>query len=286
MGVSSLFSCLPPKKRHSKRHRFMEKSYLCNYKTMQAMKNRQKRAIIIGATSGIGLEMVKVLTAQGWQVGIAGRRQERLQQIQSKNLDVVATECIDITKEDAPRRLLTLIGKTGGMDLYFHSAGVGYQNPALDTEKEMTTVATNVTGFTQMVDAAFHYFMEHPEQEAHLAVISSIAGTRGLGAAPAYSSTKRYINHYMECLTQLCHIRGIHHIHLHDIRPGFVRTPLLSDGHHYPLQLDPYRVALSIAKGIQADRSIITIDWRYRLLVFFWRLVPRWLWVRLKVVSK
>lgn len=264
----------------------MEKSYLCNYKTMQAMKNRQKRAIIIGATSGIGLEMVKVLTAQGWQVGIAGRRQERLQQIQSKNLDVVATECIDITKEDAPKRLLTLIGKTGGMDLYFHSAGVGYQNPSLNIEKEMTTVATNVTGFTQMVDTAFHYFMEHPDREAHLAVISSIAGTQGLGAAPAYSSTKRYINHYMECLTQLCQIRGIHHIHLHDIRPGFVRTPLLSDGHHYPLQLDPHRVALSIAKGIQADRSIITIDWRYRLLVFFWRLVPRWLWVRLKVASK
>ena len=176
------------------------------------MKTAQKKAIIIGATSGIGLEMVRVLTAQGWQVGIAGRRQERLQQIQSKNLDVVATECIDITKEDAPRHLLTLIGKTGGMDLYFHSAGVGYQNPSLNIEKEMTTVATNVTGFTQMVDTAFHYFMEHPDREAHLAVISSIAGTRGLGAAPAYSSTKRYINHYLECLTQLCHIRGIHHI--------------------------------------------------------------------------
>ena len=43
---------------------------------------------------------------------------------------------------------------------------------------------------------------------------------------------------------------------------------------------------INIAKGIQADRSIITIDWRYRLLVFFWRLVPRWLWVRLKVASK
>ena len=74
----------------------------------------QKKAVIVGATSGIGLELVKVLTAKGWQVGIAGRRQERLQQIQSKNLDVVATECIDITKEDAPRRLLTLIGKMGG----------------------------------------------------------------------------------------------------------------------------------------------------------------------------
>lgn len=251
-----------------------------------AMNERQKRAIIMGATSGIGLEMVKVLTAQGWQVGIAGRRQERLQQIQSKNLDVVATECIDITKEDAPRRLLTLIGKTGGMDLYFHSAGIGYQNPALDQDKEMETVATNVMGFTQMVDTAFHYFEEHPEQAGHLAIISSIAGTRGLGAAPAYSATKRYNSHYMECLDQLCRTRGIHHIHLHDIRPGFVRTPLLADGHHYPFQLDPQRVALSIAKGIRRNHSIITIDWRYRLLVSIWRLIPRWLWVRIPVVSK
>ena len=60
----------------------------------------------------------------------------------------------------------------------------------------------------------------------------------------------------------------------------------LPDEHRYPLQLDPHRVALSIAKGIRANHSIITIDWRYRLPVFFWRLVPRWVWVRLKVASK
>lgn len=245
----------------------------------------QKKAVIVGATSGIGLELVKVLTAQGWQVGIAGRRQERLQQIQSKNLDVVATECIDITKEDAPQRLLTLIGKTGGMDLYFHSAGIGYQNPELDIDKEMATVVTNVVGFTRMVDTAFHYFVEHPEHQGHLAVISSIAGTKGLGAAPSYSSTKRYNNHYMESLTQLCKIRGIRHIHLHDVRPGFVRTPLLSDGHHYPVQLDPHKVALSIARGIRRNQPIITIDWRYRILVAVWKLIPRWLWVRLKISS-
>lgn len=247
---------------------------------------KPQKAIIIGATSGIGLAMVKVLTAQGWQVGIAGRRQTLLQQIQSQNLNVVATECIDITHEDAPHHLLTLIGKTGGMNLYVHSAGIGYQNPALDMEKEMTTIATNVTGFTRMVGTAFHYFELHPEREAHLAVISSIAGTHGLGAAPAYSSTKRYISHYTESLTQLCHIRGIRHIHLHDIRPSFVRTAFIADGHHYPLQLDPNRVALSIVQGIRSNRPVITIDWRYRLLVFFWRVVPRWLWVRMKVASK
>ena len=47
-----------------------------------------QRAIVIGATSGIGLEVAQVLTSQGWQVGIAGRRQERLQEIQRKNLNI------------------------------------------------------------------------------------------------------------------------------------------------------------------------------------------------------
>ena len=104
------------KNRHKKVADSRKSPIFATRKNVKGMKNVQKKAIIIGATSGIGLEMVKVLTAQGWQVGIAGRRQERLQQIQSKNLDVVATECIDIIKEAAPRRLLSLIGRTGGME--------------------------------------------------------------------------------------------------------------------------------------------------------------------------
>jgi short-subunit dehydrogenase len=134
-----------------------------------------------------------------------------------------------------------------------------------------------------MVGAAFHYFEAHPEQQGQIAVISSIAGTKGLGAAPAYSATKRFANHYLECLTQLCHIRHLHHISIHDIRPGFVRTALISGG-NYPLQLEPAKVARQIVRGLERRRSIITIDWRYRLLVFFWRLIPRWLWVRLRIV--
>lgn len=243
---------------------------------------QQRRAIIMGATSGIGLEVAKVLASKGWLVGIAGRRQELLQQIQRKHLNIIATERIDVTQADAADRLKTLIGKTGGMDLYFHSSGIGYQNSELDMERELATVETNAVGMTRMVGAAFHYFEEHPEQKGQIAVISSIAGTKGLGAAPAYSATKRYVNHYLECLTQLCHIRRLHHISIHDIRPGFVRTALIS-GSNYPLQLNPAKVARQIVKGLEHGRSIITVDWRYRLLVIFWRLIPRWLWVRMRV---
>ena len=245
----------------------------------------KKRAIVMGATSGIGLEVAKVLAERGWLVGIAGRREDRLQQIQDDIPNIHATKCIDVTREDATEGLMCLIDKMGGMDLYFHSSGIGYQNPSLDLEKELRTVETNVEGFTRMVNVAWKYFTEQ-NREGHIAVISSIAGTKGLGAAPAYSSTKRYVSHYLECLTQLCHIRGIRHLHIHDIRPGFVRTALLTDGGKYPVQLEPEQVALQIVQGIERNRSIITVDWKYRILVFFWRMIPRWIWVRMKIVSK
>ena len=240
----------------------------------------------MGATSGIGLEVVKVLASKGWQLGVAGRRDDVLQQLSNEVPQVMAVRAIDITRDDAPQRLNGLINELGGIDLYFHSSGIGYQNPDLDADKELRTVETNAVGFTRMVDAMFNYFAQRPDHEGHIAVMSSIARTRGLGAAPAYSATKRYVSHYLECLSQLCTIRRLHHIHLHDIRPGFVRTPLIADGNRYPMQLDPERVAQSIVRGIERDRSVITVDWRYRLLVAGWRLLPRWLWVRLPIATK
>lgn len=245
------------------------------------------KAIIMGATSGIGQAVMLELTRRGWEVGIAGRRQEQLIELQRTNLNVIATQRIDITHPDAAEQLRTLIGKMGGdIDLYFHSSGIGYQNPSLDIDKELRTVETNALGFTRMVTAAYHYFLQHPERPGHIAVISSIAGTRPLGAAPAYSATKRYINHYMDCLRQLRRIHGVRHLCLTDIRPGFVRTPLLANGGNYPMQLDVNQVAKEIVDGLERRKSVITVDWKYRILVFFWRLIPRFIWLRLKIASK
>ena len=262
-----------------------------------------KKAIVMGATSGIGMEVAKLLAAKGWQVGIAGRRIERLQTLISDNKTTLQSggtisdnkatpqggitcyQQIDVTSAEAPSLLLEFIDKLGGMDLYFHSSGIGWQNNSLDIEKELKTVETNGLGFTRMVDTAFNWFATHHQNnsKARIACITSIAGTKGLGAAPAYSATKRFQNHYLECLSQQARMRHLP-IAITDIRPGFVKTDLIA-GSSYPLQLKPEDVAKHIVSAIENGKEVKVIDWRYDILVFLWRLIPRWLWTRLKITT-
>lgn len=241
-----------------------------------------KKAIVIGATSGIGLEVARLLAVRGYSVGIAGRRVERLQEIVETTDGIVAWQQIDVNAEDATEGLHELIGKLGGMDLYFHSSGIGWENCSLDAEKEIRTVQTNAVGFTRMVLAAYQWFADN-NHRGRIACITSIARTRGLGAAPAYSATKRFQSHYLECLAQLASMRRLP-IAITDIRPGFVATDLIA-GSHFPLQLSAEYVAADIVSAMERGKKVVTIDWRYRLLVAAWRMIPRWAWIRLRFVK-
>ena len=239
-----------------------------------------KRAIVIGASSGIGKEVARLLLADGWHLGVAARRTELLEELRSEYTELVTVAEIDVTSEDAPRKLLDLIDEMGGVGLFFYSSGIGKQNMLLDKEIEMRTVETNVKGFTQMIDTIYNYMSEH--QGGHIAVISSIASTKGLGAAPSYSATKSFQAHYIEALQQQANMRNLN-IRFTDIQPGFVDTALLGDDHKYPLLLRTEDVARQIVSAVYKEKGRCIIDWRYRLLTFFWRLIPRWLWVRLKI---
>ena len=244
--------------------------------------DNKRSAIVMGATSGIGYEVALILARRGWRIGVAGRREDILAKMSDEIDGVVAYEVIDVNTPEAVGGLHKLIGKLGGMHLYFHSSGIGYQNTALDAGKELTTIETNCLGMARLVGEAFRYFEQHPETDGQIAVISSISRTKGLGAAPAYSASKRFTSHYLESLCQLTSIRKIHNIHITDIRPGFVKTPLI-EGSNFPMQLDARKVAVSIVDGIERRKPVITINWLYRLLVFFWQMIPRSIWIKMKV---
>ena len=237
-------------------------------------------AIIIGASSGIGNEVARLLLQRGWHCGIAARRTEPLEQLRSEYPQLTETETIDITSEEAPERLLQLIERLGGMDLYFHASGIGKQNRDLQTDIEMRTVDTNAMGFTQMVDTAFNYLASH--DGGHIAAISSIAGTKGLGPAPSYSATKAFQNTYLQALEQLANARRLN-IRFTDLRPGFVDTPLLDGDNHFPMMLRPQQVAKEMVESIERRRHVRVIDWRWRIITALWRLIPRSIWRKLSL---
>ena len=239
-----------------------------------------KKVIIIGATSGIGREVALVYIAQGWTVGAAGRREAELESLRAMAPEQVFTQVLDVTKDDAAEHLQALINKVGGMDLFLLSSGIGKQNYTLETEIELATAATNVDGFIRMTNAAYHYFEK--QGHGHLAVISSIAGTKGLGAAAAYSATKGFQHMYIDALDQLSRMQKLN-ISFTDIRPGFVATPLLKSSKRYPMLMHAPIVALDIVDALKRKKRVAIIDWRFRLLVGFWRLIPKWIWLRLPV---
>lgn len=239
-----------------------------------------KKAIVVGASSGIGHEVARLLIAQGWAVGVAARRIDKLTDLQAMAPERVYTVHIDVTNEDAETSLQQLIERMGGLDLYFHAAGIGWQNPSLDADIELKTMETNAVGFTRMIGYAYRYFANNGG--GHIACITSIAGTKGLGPAPAYSATKAMQNTYLQALEQLAACKQ-HNIHFTDIRPGFVDTPLLAGTSHLPMLMSTEKVARSIIKVINNRRHICVIDTRWCILTFFWRLIPNWIWRRMRL---
>ncbi len=234
-----------------------------------------KRAIIIGASSGIGLEVARLLIKEGWQAGVAARRVELME-----GIGAAAVERIDVTADDATEALHRLIDKTGGMDLFFYASGIGKQNRELQEDIELATMQTNGVGFVRMIGEAYRFFAQ--QGRGHIAAITSIAGTKGLGPAPSYSATKAMQNVYLQALEQQAYARGLN-IRFTDIRPGFVDTALLSGDFHYPMMLKPDRVAHDIVRSINRRRHIRVIDYRYRLLTALWRRIPRFIWRRIKL---
>jgi short-subunit dehydrogenase len=238
------------------------------------------RIIIIGASSGLGLQVAKLFLERGWRLGVAARREERLMELKQLAPDRVEVQSLDVTATDAAMRLRELIDRLGGMDLFFYASGIGKQNRTLTPDIELNTVSTNGMGFTRMIGEAYRYFAE--QGKGHIAAITSIAGTKGLGPAPSYSATKAFQQNYLQALEQQANARGLN-IRFTDIRPGFVDTDLLKGDFRYPMMLRPENVARQIVHAIDAHRHVKVIDWRYALLTALWRRVPKFIWRKLKL---
>ena len=176
----------------------------------------------------------------------------------------------DCTKSYALEDIEKLTKELGGLDLFIISAGRGTLNLKLDFDLEDKINKLNVIAFTNLVNWGMLFFEK--QGFGHLANISSVASQRGGGLAPAYHASKAYQASYFEGMAQ----RAAHsksNIYITDIRPGFVRTPMLQ-GKEMFWTSTKEKAAVQIVNAIKRKKRIVYITKRWRFAAWVFRRIP------------
>lgn len=235
-----------------------------------------KRVIIIGATSGMGRNIAERYIKQGDIVGIAGRRDNLLQEIKLLNPEKVFTKELDVSKPQSKEELESLIQEMGGMDIFIFCSGFGQVNKELDLDIELSTIAVNSFGFTLLTNVAYKYFEK--KGFGHIVNISSVAATRDIAISASYCSTKRYQLMYYNCLRKLAKQNKFKLV-VTNIQPGFIDTDFIKS-QKYRLTTTLERAGKLIFRAIEnkKDRAFIPSYWR--LIAFIWLSIPNFIWKR------
>lgn len=236
-----------------------------------------RKAIVIGATSGIGRALARRLAHEGYKVGITGRRAGELADLAAAEPESFVPAVFDVTAEDAVAGLQELISRLGGLDLFVFNAGTGDLNPTLDPRTEERTNRLNVEAFTRLCGEAYKQMQAYGG--GHIAAVTSVMGLRGSGAAPSYAASKAYQINYLEGLRQRS-AKGGHGITVTDIRPGSVDTAMMKGEGHFWIAT-PERASLVIARAIARKKSVQYVTPRWAIVGRLLKMMPRAIYNRL-----
>jgi short-subunit dehydrogenase len=237
-----------------------------------------RKAIIVGATSGIGKGLAEILVQNGYKGGITGRRLNLLNDLKSTNPDQYIIKNFDVTDtNNISKYLEELTSELGGLDLLIISSGAGDINETLDFQIEKQAIETNIIGFTAVAGWTYNYFKN--QNSGHLVAITSIGGLRGGNQAPAYNATKAYQINYLEGLRQKAkrdHIR----IDITDIRPGLVDTDMAKgEGLFWISSVE--KAASQIYKAICRRKKVAYVTKRWLLIAILLKLLPGTIYERM-----
>lgn len=236
-----------------------------------------KKAIVVGATSGIGRALAEALDARGYAVGITGRRTALLGEGRRALSNPTDTEPMDVRNTDEARRRFEILAeRMGGVDLVILSAGIGHTDEASSWPHVRETVETNALGFAALADAAFHHFAARGR--GHLVGITSVAAVRESGAAPAYHASKAFAARYLAGLRHRAQQEN-RAIVVTDVRPGFVDTAMAKgDGLFWVAS--PTKAAAQIMSAIERKREVAYVTRRWRGVALLLAALPAWLYRR------
>lgn len=236
-----------------------------------------KTAWITGASSGIGRELALRLARAGVSVAASARSREALESLAAEAGAAAAPirpVPLDVKERDATHaavaHVMRILG--GSPDLSVLNAGTYAPMSAadFDSERFRAQVDVNLMGTVHALEALLPGYLD--AGRGHIAIVSSVAGYRGLPKAAAYGATKAALINLAESLKFDLDRAGVK---LQLVDPGFVKTPLTDkNDFKMPFLMPVERAVDSMIAGLRSDRFEITFPKRFTWQLKALRVLP------------
>ena len=245
-----------------------------------------KRALIIGASSGIGKALAENLLKNGSSVAMISRRREPMDELaKSASSAMLPGKAFiyphDVTDYDKTAALFQEITRDlGGLDLVVYNSGV---MPAIEENeynfaKDREMIEVNVTAAFAWLNEAAKRFQQ--TKSGTVVGISSVAGDRGRRGNPAYCTTKAALTTYLESLRNRLSQFGVKVV---TIKPGFIDTDMTrgKPGIFWLISADD--AAKRILHAARKGKSTVYVPGRWRIVSIILRSIPSFIFKRLPV---
>jgi NADP-dependent 3-hydroxy acid dehydrogenase YdfG len=228
------------------------------------------RAIVSGASRGIGRATARALAERGARVGLLARSEDELDELAAELGGAVKLVCDAGDPAAVDAAVETFVAEAGGVEIVVSNAGIAHTGPfsELDREQADEMVRVNLTGTLNLVGTALPLMLDRAR--GHIVVVSSAAALRAFPWTAVYGATKAAQRAFAEALRHELSGTGVS---LTTVYPGEVKTSLHA---HEPERvpdwlrpseaIPPGLVAEAIVRGVIEDRREVHVPRQLRLL--------------------
>jgi decaprenylphospho-beta-D-erythro-pentofuranosid-2-ulose 2-reductase len=243
------------------------------------------KVMIVGATSTIAHETAKMFAADGAELFLVARSQDKLatvaDDLKVRGAKRVETCLLDLTDLDKHAEMFNAaVTALGGLDVLLIAHGTlsdekASEQSAAYTLNEMTI---NFTSIVSVLTIAANYFEQ--QKTGCIAAISSVAGDRGRSNNYVYGAAKAGLNAFLSGMRGRLYKSGVSVL---TVKPGPVDTPMTAGLKKNPLFADPAKVGAAIYRGMQSGQDVLYTPWFWRYIMFILTHVPESIFKRMNL---